>query len=90
MQLREVATGKTQSIIRIAVLEEQIHGVREQQKSHHEAAQRRFDSIEQKLEALTALLNRGRGAYAVAMAVAAGIGVVLMEGLSFLLTSIHR
>ena len=54
-------------------------GLREQQRAHNDTAQHRFNSIEEKLDELTAIMNRGRGAYAASMMLAAGIGGVLIK-----------
>jgi hypothetical protein len=72
--------------VRIAVIEEQILGLREQQRAHHETAQRRLESLEKKLDELTAIMNRGRGAYAASMALAAGIGAFLMQAIDLVST----
>ena len=66
--------------IRIAVLEEQIRGVCEQQKSHNTATQARFDELDDKVDQLIAMMNRGRGAYAASMALAGVIGAALNAG----------
>ena len=62
----------------IAVLQEQIGGLREQQR-HNDTTQRRFNCLETKIDELTAIMNRGRGAYAASMALAAAIGAVLIQ-----------
>ncbi len=71
-----------QNAMKIAVIEEQIIGLREQQRAHNATAQRRFDAMEQKLDELTAIMNRGKGAYAASMALAAGIGAIVIEVLN--------
>jgi len=68
-----------QNALKIAVIEEQIVGLREQQRMHNAATQKRFDGMEKKLDELTAIMNRGRGAYAASMALAAAIGAILIE-----------
>lgn len=68
-----------QNALKIAVIEEQIVGLREQQRLYNVSTQKRFDAMETKLDELTAIMNRGRGAYAASMALAAGIGGILME-----------
>ena len=75
--------------LKIAVIEEQIHGLREQQKAHSEAAQRRFDRMESKLDQLTAIMDRGKGAYTASMALAAAFGAVLIEGCSIAASLFH-
>jgi hypothetical protein len=82
-------TGEQQNAIRIAVIEEQISGLRQQQKAHNEAAQRRFDGMEIKLDELTAIMNRGKGAFAASMALAAGIGAILIDAIHFITSAFH-
>ncbi len=65
--------------VRIAVIEEQMLGLREQSRAHNESTQRRLERLEKKLDELTAIMNRGRGAYAASMVFAAGIGAVIMK-----------
>lgn len=68
-----------QNALKIAVIEEQILGLREQSRVHNETTQKRLDRMEKKLDELTAIMNRGRGAYAASMALAAGIGAFLIQ-----------
>lgn len=76
-----VHSERTHSI-RIAVIDEQIKGIREQQRSHNATTQRRFDEMESKIDALIAIINRGRGAYAASLVLAGLIGgfVIKMSG----------
>lgn len=73
-----------QNALKIAVIEEQITGLREQSRVHNESTQRRLDRMEKKLDELTAIMNRGRGAYAASMVLAAGIGAVLLQAMDAL------
>ena len=75
--------------VRVAVIEEQVVGLRQQQKAHNEHAQRRFDSMEKKIDELMAIMNRGKGAYAASMALAAVIGAVLIQVINFASSLIH-
>lgn len=75
--------------LKIAVLEEQIIGLREQQRVHYAATQKRFDGMEKKLDELTAIMNRGKGAYAASMVLAAGIGAILIETINMATAFIH-
>ena len=68
-----------QNALRIAVIEEQIGGLREQQRAHHSSAQSRFDRMERKLDELTAIINRGKGAYAASLVLAGLIGGFLLK-----------
>ena len=78
-----------ENAVRIAVIEEQIQGLRQQQKAHNDSAQRRFDSMERKIDELTAIMNRGKGAYAASMALAAAIGAILIEMANFASSMFH-
>lgn len=75
--------------LKIAVIEEQIHGLREQHRAYNVSAQKRFDGMEKKIDELTAVMNRGRGAYAASMALAAAIGAVLIETISLVSSLFH-
>lgn len=77
-------TDELQNALKIAVIEEQILGLREQQRAHNETTQKRFDRMEKKLDELTAIMNRGRGAFAASMAVAAALGALMIEAISFI------
>ena len=81
--------AEQQNALKIAVIEEQITGLREQQRAHNANAQARFDSMEKKLDDLTAIMNRGKGAYAASMALAAGIGAILIQLMNFTTSFIH-
>ena len=65
--------------IKIAVVEEQIVGLREQQRAHNLATQNRFDGMERKLDELTAIINRGKGAYAASLVIAGLIGGIVIK-----------
>lgn len=73
--------------VRIAVLEEQLSGLRAQQKAHNESTQRRFDGMEEKIDDLAAIMNRGKGAFAASMALAAAIGAFLLQGIGMIFHS---
>lgn len=76
--------------VKIAVLQEQIGGLREQQKAHNDTTQRRFNCLETKIDELTAIMNRGRGAYAASMALAAAIGAVLIQFVATISSYFHK
>lgn len=82
--------NETDNAIKIAVVEEQIKGLREQQTAHNLSTQNRFDSLSKKLDDLTAIMNRGRGAYAASMIFAGAIGAALLALLSWALSLFHR
>lgn len=81
---------ENQNALRIAVIDEQIYGLREQQRAHNAATQKRFDGMEHKLDELTAIMNRGKGAYAASMALAAGIGAVVIEIINIATSLFHK
>ncbi len=81
--------AEQQNSVKIAVIEEQISGLREQQRAHNANAQSRFDSMERKLDELTAIMNRGKGAYAASMALAAAIGAILIQLMNFTTSFFH-
>lgn len=71
--------GITDDTVRIAVVEEQVRGMREQQRSHMALNQQRFDDIDRKMDELIATMNRGRGAYAASLMLAGVIGGTLLK-----------
>lgn len=81
---------ENENAIKIAVIQEQVLGLREQQKLYNDTAQRRFNGLEQKIDELTAIMNRGRGAYAASMALAAAIGAVLLEMVNIITSYFHK
>ena len=78
-----ISTDELQNALKIAVIEEQILGLREQSRVHNATTQKRLDRMEKKLDELTAIMDRGRGAFAASMALAAGVGAVVIEGVNF-------
>ncbi len=70
--------NEQQNAIKIARVEAHIEGLREQQKSHHESNTKRFDSMEDKIDGLVAIMNRGKGAYTASMVLAAALGAFLL------------
>jgi len=69
--------------IEIAVLKEQVGGLREQQKAHAAATEKRFDAVDGQLEILVATLNKGKGAYGVLFLVSGFIGAAIIQGASW-------
>lgn len=65
---------KPQNDVRIAVLEEQIKGLREQQKAHADETRSALNGISHKIEALSETMNKGKGAFAVSILLAGIIG----------------
>lgn len=81
--------NEQQNAIDIAVLKEQIGGLREQSRVHNEVTQKRFNGLEVKIDELTAIMNRGKGAYAASMGLAAALGAALIEAFGSLTSLIH-
>ena len=67
-----VITIEQDNRLKIAVVQEQIGGLREQQRAHYTVTQARFDQLENKVDELIAVMNRGRGAYAASMGIGSG------------------
>ncbi len=65
--------------IKIAVLEEQVKGIREQQSAHAKDTRERFDDVSHKLDELLAMLNKGKGAYAVLFLLSGAIGAAVIK-----------
>ena len=78
--------SEQRNAIKIAVIEEQVMGLREQQRGLYENTQKRFDHMEVKLDELTAVMNRGRGAYAASLMLAGAVGATLLKALSLMWT----
>lgn len=68
-----------ENTVKIAVLEEQIKGVREQQSAHAKDTRERFDVMDSKLDELLAMLNKGKGAYAVLFLLSGAIGAAVIK-----------
>lgn len=60
--------------VRIAVLEEQIRGLREQQKVDTENTAKLFDKLFNEIDDLKAAMNRGRGVFAASLTFAGLVG----------------
>lgn len=82
--------------IKIAVVEEQIKGIRDQQAAHAKDTRERFeanakenrehfDSIRGKQDELLAALNKGRGAYAVLFLLSGIIGALIIKTAGFMI-----
>ncbi len=69
----------TMNSIKIAVLEEQVKGIREQQSAHAKDTRERFDDVSHKLDELLAMLNKGKGAYAVLFLLSGAIGAAVIK-----------
>lgn len=85
-----MAENETSNAIKIAVIQEQVLGLREQHKASNDVTLIRLNALEEKIDELTAIMNRGRGAYAASMALAASIGAVVIEAISRMAAYFHR
>lgn len=75
-----------ENTVRIAVLDEQMKGIREQQAAHardtrerFEETSERFDVMESKLDELLAMLNKGKGAYAALFLISGAMGALFIK-----------
>ena len=81
---------ETDNSVRIAVVEEQIRGLREQAASHNTSTINRLNHIESKVDDLMAIMNRGKGAFAVSVALAGTIGAAVMAAIQFIPSMFHK
>lgn len=77
-----------ENAIKIAVVEEQVRGLREQQKAHHAETKGDLVSLQQAVYELTAVMNRGKGAYAASLAIAGAIGAFIMSVTGWVVTKV--
>lgn len=75
--------GADERDIKIAVLETQFSGLREQHKAHAEAMEKQFSALSEKIDELTAIMNQGKGAYAASMLLAGVIGGAIMAAIEW-------
>ena len=75
-----------ENAIKIAVVEEQVRGVREQQAAHAKDTRERFDltnnkidNMDGKIDELLASLNKGKGAYAMLVIMSGLVGAVVIK-----------
>lgn len=68
-----------ENTVKIAVLEEQVKGIREQQYAHAKDTRERFDVMDGKLDELLSMLNKGKGAYAVLFLLSGAIGAAVIK-----------
>lgn len=67
-----------ESAVEIAVLKEQILGIREQQKAHAENTDKLFAKLFEEIDELKAAMNRGKGVLAASLSIAGILGAGLM------------
>lgn len=68
---------------RLAVVEEQIKGLREQQKAHAAETKQMFTNLSCELKELTEIMNKGRGAFAAALLISGSLGAMVVKLLTF-------
>ncbi len=71
--------NKLENEIKIAVLEEQIRGLREQQKAHSERTETLFKELFTQNYEIFESLNKGKGAFAFAVIFAGIIGATTVK-----------
>lgn len=94
--------------VQIAVIKEQLSGIREQQKAHNDtvntsiadlkisvatvAQDQKASSAEltKKIDELTAIMNRGRGAFAASMVIAGGLGAIVLAIIEGIIHLFHK
>ncbi len=69
--------------VRIAVLESELRGLREQQREHAKETKDSIANLTRKVEELTEIMNKGKGAFSFAMLVAALIGSFITTGINY-------
>jgi hypothetical protein len=69
--------------VRIAVLEAELRGLREQQRETAKETKESIASLARKVDALTEIMNQGKGAFSFAMFVAAVVGSFITAALNF-------
>lgn len=79
--------------VKIAVLETEVKGLREQHKSQTETLHKRIDKFEGSLDGIqadirgiAASMNKGKGAWIVGLMVAGGIGAATLKIISSIFT----
>lgn len=75
---------EAKNAVEIAVLREQINGLREQHKAHAQATASQFDRLGEKVDELIAIMNKGKGAYAVSIMVAGIISAALVKAVTYI------
>lgn len=74
----------TDSDVKIAVLEEQLRGIREQQKSQSDQTRELFTKLFNEIDMLKTAMNRGRGVFAASLTFAGAIGAGATAIIEFL------
>ncbi len=66
--------GEEGSSVKIARLEEQIQGMRDQQKASADNTEKLFNKLFTRMDSLEAAMNRGRGIFAASLTFAGAMG----------------
>lgn len=74
-----------ENTVKIAVLEEQIKGIREQQANHARDTRERFEEMGDKLDELLAMMNKGKGAYAALFLISGIAGAIFIKVAGFVI-----
>jgi methyl-accepting chemotaxis protein len=70
---------------RLAVVEEQIKGLREQQKAHATETKYMFANLSAEIKELTEIMNKGRGAFTFALMLSGSMGAMATHLVTFLM-----
>ncbi|NDF11897.1 MAG: hypothetical protein EB060_03655 [Proteobacteria bacterium] len=76
---------EVEHMVKVAVLEEQMRGLREQQRMHAESTRKSLSDLAEKVDKLFEVMNRGRGAFAVSVALAGVIGAAMIKIIAYIL-----
>ena len=76
--------------VKLAVLTEQVKGIREQQKAHAETTQSMFTKLFEGLDSLKADMNRGKGVFAAALTISGVVGGIITLIVNFLSEHGHK
>jgi hypothetical protein len=71
--------------VRIAVLEAELRGLREQHRAHAESTQQAIRALSEDVKALVAVMNRGKGAFGFAMLIAGTLGAAAVALVDYIL-----
>ncbi len=70
--------------VRIAVLEAELRGLREQQRETAKETKESIANLTRKVDDLTEIMNKGKGAFSFAMLVAAVVGSFITAGINLI------
>lgn len=70
--------------VKIAILEEQLKAIRDQQKTHAETTEKMFTKLFVEIDILKAALNRGKGVLTASLTFAGALGVAIGSGIEYI------